>query len=235
MPNFSERSNLQELMDFPIEAKEELFLNLRELETINRLTGGPQHGFSAIKKLILESTKQEIHIVDIGFGAGDMLLYLLKNQHQFNTKIKLTGVDIMPETLEYIQKHHSELLNEVDFQICDFNDWFAKNPQVDIISANLFCHHLTDEQFAIFVTLCQKHATVGTVINDLSRAPIAYYGIKILTKLFSKSRFTRNDAPISVLRGFRINELEPFFQKNGIKNFKITWKWAFKIIMVIKP
>jgi len=235
MTNFSERSSLQELMDFPIETKEELFLNLRELETINRLTGGPQHGFSAIKKLIIEADKQEVHIVDIGFGAGDMLLYLLKNQHQFNVKLKLTGVDIMPETLEYIQKYHSELLNAVDFQICDFNDWFANNPKVDIISANLFCHHLTDKQFADFLILSQKHAKVGTVINDLSRAPIAYYGIKILTNLFSKSQFTRNDAPISVLRGFKINELKSFFQKNGIKNFKITWKWAFKIIMVIKP
>ena len=46
MNKFDNRSTELELMDGEIENKSELFLNLRELEFINTLTGGPALVFS---------------------------------------------------------------------------------------------------------------------------------------------------------------------------------------------
>jgi 2-polyprenyl-3-methyl-5-hydroxy-6-metoxy-1,4-benzoquinol methylase len=229
---YSKRSNELELMDLPFEKKEDLFENLKELEIINKLTGGPSLSFSAIKKILKNHTK-EIHIVDIGFGAGDLLVYILKNQHQLNCKIKLTAIDLLPQAKEYALLHHPQLKDNVTFEVCDYRHWFNSGNKADLIIASLFCHHLNDEQLVEFFEHIKKNCSIGAVINDLARSPIAYYGIKIPTQLFSKSRFTKNDAPLSVLRGFRKQELITLLNKAQIKHYSLQWKWAYRYLLTI--
>jgi 2-polyprenyl-3-methyl-5-hydroxy-6-metoxy-1,4-benzoquinol methylase len=220
-------------MDGEISDKQELFLNLRELEKINTLTGGPKLGFEQISR-ILKGRTEEVHIVDIGFGAGDMLVYLLENTHKLPCPIRLTGVDLMPETLEYVQKYHPELPNNVTLEICDYKDWFAAGNTADIVTANLFCHHLSDKELTEFFKKVTQNIRIGAVFNDLHRHPIAYYGIKIPTQMFSKSRFTKNDAPLSVLRGFKKSELTKLLEEAGVKDYSIEWKWAFRFLITIR-
>ena len=85
----------------------------------------------------------------------------------------------------------------------------------------------------------KQRSAVGFFINDLHRHPFAYYSIKWLTKLFSKSYLVKNDAPLSVLRGFKKKELEMFnFQcsppdrRAGILNARLKWKWAFRWLLI---
>ncbi len=229
---FESRSQEEELMDLPIEAKEELFLNLRELELINKLTGGPSLGFSAIKKILANQTR-EIHIVDVGFGAGDMLQYIVDHADQLPCPVRLTGVDLLEEASEYAKYNHPELSAKVKFETCDYRDWFAKGNKADLIIASLFCHHLPDDGICEFFQYIKTRASIGGIINDLARSPIAYYGIKIPTQLFSRSRFTKNDAPLSVLRGFKRKELEALLVRAGIKNYSLEWKWAFRYLITI--
>ena len=80
----------------------------------------------------------------------------------------------------------------------------------------------------------KNNSTLGFFINDLHRHPVAYLFIKIITKLFSKSYLVKNDAPLSVLRGFRKNEWQQIFEKSGITNYSIKWKWAFRYLVIYK-
>jgi hypothetical protein len=72
------------------------------------------------------------------------------------------------------------------------------------------------------------NAGLGFFINDLHRHFLAYYSIKILTGLFSKSYLVKNDAPLSVQRGFIKKEWEDLMHKSAIDNYSIQWKWAFR-------
>jgi ubiquinone/menaquinone biosynthesis C-methylase UbiE len=236
MSKFSQRSKELELMDLPIDDERELFLNLRELEVINTLTGGPSLVFKHIQLLfntLKLSKNDEIHIADIGYGAGDMLLFLINNKDKLPCKIKLTGVDLMPEAESYALQMHPELEKHVNFVLSDYEEWFQAGNQPDLIVAGLFCHHLSDEQLIQFFSKISKNTKYGAIINDLQRHPIAYYGIKYLTKIFSKSRFTKNDAPLSVLRGFKKKEIESLMQKGNVTQFSIQWKWAFRYLIKI--
>jgi ubiquinone/menaquinone biosynthesis C-methylase UbiE len=229
-PDFSIRSNEHELMDQTIDSIDDLFVNLKELEFINIVTGG-RHTYKALSKIMKQQSKT-YHIADIGFGAGDMLNYILKNKpNQGN--IMLSGVDLMPEAKMYVDKYHPELEDSVAFNIGDYKDFFAQNENIDIAIAGLFCHHLTDDQIIEFFQIIQKNCKVGAVVNDLHRAPLAYYGIKYPTQWFSKSRFTKNDAPLSVLRGFKRSELEYLLKKAGILHYTLEWKWAFRYVLTI--
>jgi hypothetical protein len=77
----------------------------------------------------------------------------------------------------------------------------------------------------------KNNSSVGFFINDLHRQPLAYYFIKLATKLFSKSSLVKNDAPLSVLRGFKKKEWESIFERAGIQNYSIKWKWAFRYLV----
>jgi 2-polyprenyl-3-methyl-5-hydroxy-6-metoxy-1,4-benzoquinol methylase len=237
MTNFAARSTELELMDLPITDESEIFTNLKELEFINTLTGGPSLVYNTLKKILTEYFKnnpiREIHIADIGFGAGDMFVFLLENADDLPCKIRLTGVDLMPEAKVYALQMHPKLAEKVDFVTSDYQDWFAAGNKPDIVLASLFCHHLTDAQLLIFFENIDKNVKIAGIINDLHRHPLAYYGIKYLTEWFSKSRFTKNDAPLSVLRGFSRKELMFLLEKAHIKQYSVTWKWAFRFLIVV--
>jgi len=71
------------------------------------------------------------------------------------------------------------------------------------------------------------------IINDLRRSVWALIGIKLLTILFSKSSMVKNDAPLSVKRGFIKSELIDMLKSLKIINYKIKRKWAFRWLVAI--
>jgi len=44
----------------------------------------------------------------------------------------------------------------------------------------------------------------------------------------------KNDAPLSVKRGFKKNELIALLEKAGFKNYTVQWSWAFRFIIIAK-
>ena len=68
MPNFKTRSREEELLDQPNIPKDDLFQNLRELNTINHLLGGHQVTLIGLKKLMTDKNKT-YHIVDFACGV----------------------------------------------------------------------------------------------------------------------------------------------------------------------
>lgn len=227
--DFSKRSTAKEWMDEPISDQELFFQNLREIEFINKFTGGPATGFKALTQLIGQR-KGTLNLVEIGFGSGDMLQYLMDHQHLLPVQLNITAIDILPETVVYVQKNYPSLLETVDFQVMDYREWLASGPQPDLIYAGLFCHHLSDTELIEFLQYC-RCANIGFVINDLARAPLPYYFIKYATRIFAQSPFTRNDAPLSVLRAFTEGEWKNFLKNAGVRHAEVAWKWAYRYLI----
>jgi len=231
MPNFQHRSKELELMDFPIENPREIFQNFKELVFINRFLGGAQHGYKAIQRI---NNRREVKsIVDIGAGAGDFLEYVHKRKASFHPELELVGVDTMAEAQEFAEATFSLASLGVRWESTDYKLWMDSGNAPDVIHAGLFCHHLNDEQLIDFLRISHQHAKCAVVINDLHRHPVAYYSIQWITRLFSKSRYTKNDAPLSVLRGFTKQEWIDLMKRAGISEYEIHWKWAFRHLIVI--
>jgi hypothetical protein len=53
-----------------------------------------------------------------------------------------------------------------------------------------------------------------------------------LTALFSKSYLVKNDAPLSVKRGFKKSELISLLKKAGFTDYSVKWSWAFRYKIV---
>ena len=220
-----ERSYKKELLDQDNIPFDDIKQNLKELNTINTLLGGHSITLAGIKKLLPTSDK-EIHIVEIGCGGGDNLAYL---QKKLKGNLKYTGIDLKESCIDFAKKTYPT----INFITNDYRQAsFDKKP--DIIFTSLFCHHFTDEQLIEQFTWLQANTRIGFIINDLQRHPLAFHSIKILTQLFSKSYLVKNDAPLSVARGFHKEELQRLLSKAKIETFQILWKWAFRYLVVAK-
>lgn len=233
MPDFSQRSYRPELLDDPAIPFQDIRRNMQELNFINTWLGG--HGITLQGVKALTAKKPAVNICEIGCGGGDNLIAIRKWLRKKNISASFTGIDINPHCIEVARTQLVELdtskENSYKLIASDYKDvYFDEKP--DIIFSSLFCHHFTDEALVQQLTWMYTNAKLGFFINDLHRHPAAYYSIKWLTAAFSRSYLVKNDAPLSVARGFSKKEWLQLLDKAGITNFSIHWKWAFRWLII---
>ena len=143
-----------------------------------------------------------------------------------------TGIDIKEECIQFARTR-KELQGCTNWIKSDYKTAsFIKPP--DVIFSSLFCHHFKDDELVTQLEWMKQHSRIGFFINDLQRHPLAYYSIKILTQLFSRSYLVKNDAPLSVQRGFTKKEWQSIFAKAGIEPYQMQWQWAFRYLILFR-
>lgn len=228
--NFSKRSYQKELLDRNDIPFEDIKRNMKELDFINKYLGGHKITLNGIRSVLKENpTKKNISILEIGCGGGDNLRVIKKYLCKKNISAQLSGVDINLHCIEFARSRKEN--EDIIFFTSDYK-LLKPEKKPDIVFCSLFCHHFTDEEIIDILKWMKENSRLGFFINDLHRHPFAYYSIKWLTKIFSKSYLVKNDAALSVMRGFRRQELEIYYQRSSISNIQLKWKWAFRWLMI---
>ncbi len=227
--NLSTRSYEQELLDdvnIPFEAIRQ---NMLELDIINTYLGGHR---ITIKGVQLLSGKQNVlHICEIGCGGGDNLAAIARWASSKNIQLEITGIDINHNCID-VATQRKDIGSKANWITSDYrNVNFTRYP--DIIFSSLFCHHFTNGSLIEQLQWMHRNSAKGFFINDLHRHWLAYYSIKVLTQLFSKSYLVKNDAPLSVKRGFKKEEWMDLLGKASIKA-EVSWEWAFRHLVLSK-
>ena len=230
-PNFSQRSNLPELMDQLNVEAHEIYQALRELEIVNKLLGGFNVTTNALKKLDLKNIP--ITIADFGSGGGDVLRKIADWASKNKMNVKLVGVDFNALMTEYSLKHSKEYSN-ISFKTMNVFDETLLHEKIDIVTSTLFCHHFDDEDLIKLIVRMNKISRKAVIINDLHRHWFAYYSIKWITAIFSKTYLVKYDAALSVARSLTKKEWKIILFKAGIKNYTIKWMWAWRWQIIIK-
>ena len=207
---------------------------LRELEVINKWLGGNHVTIDGLQRLtrVRKAITQPLVIVDIGCGGGDMLKLVASWARRNKLEVDLVGVDANPNIIRYAEKI-TLAFPEIRYQTLDIFSAEFEALKYDVLLATLFTHHFEDDQLAQLLSRVQRQARLGVVINDLHRHWFAFYSIKMLTRLFSKSAMVRNDAAVSVLRAFLKKEWVDLMHKADIENYRIRWMWAFRWQIII--
>ena len=201
---------------------------MQELDFINTWLGGHAITLAGIKALLREQGVTK-HIVEIGCGGGDNLRVIKKWADGKGIKVSLYGVDINPECIAFAESRTEN--KGIKFHCSDYKEFQFEKPP-DIIFSSLFCHHFLDDDLIYMMRWMQQNARIGFFINDLHRHPLAYYSIKMLTQMFSGSYMVKNDAPLSVTRGFKKEDWQNIFTAAGIQPYRLIWKWAFRWLII---
>lgn len=230
LDKFKYRTDKTEMLDAPGIPQELLFQNLRELDILNRRLGGHGISIQGLKQLITDKNRT-YHIVDLGCGSGDTLIHMAKWARTNGYTVKLTGIDINEHSIDYLNQH---CINYPEITGIEkgYYDFLMEASDIDIVHCSLFCHHLNDKELVNLFRWFVQHLRTGLIINDLKRSALAYFSVKLFTRLFNGSPLAVNDGPISVLRGFKREELESLLQSAGIKSYSITQKIGFRYLVV---
>lgn len=231
MVDLSKRSNQDEIMDDLADNSQSLFRALKELDIINKWLGGNAVTLSTVKKLLISQPNKVWHIADLGCGSGEMLKKIAGFARKNKIKLICSGFDANPHIVNYAEEHCSTF-PEINFHSENILSEEFKGRSFDIILCTLFLHHFNDEVlvnlFWQFNNQCEK-----LIINDLHRNWFAYYSIKWITRLFSRSAMVQNDACLSVWRGFKKHDLENILLKAQITHYQLNWRWAFRWKIVV--
>jgi 2-polyprenyl-3-methyl-5-hydroxy-6-metoxy-1,4-benzoquinol methylase len=227
------RSEQLELMDdFQFQGAEMEAL-LGDLRRINKWLGGYNTTLSGIRKLMnMHGEKNEITILDLGCGDGEMLRVCAGSLKSKGIEFKFIGLDANPHIIQEA-KRRSVGHPEIEFITMDVFSEAFESLEYDIAVCSLFLHHFKDEQLIVLLKKLCTHAKVGSVINDLERSRIAFVLFKIVSTLFVRTRTAKNDGLISIARAFKKKELEAFSKKLNARHF-INWKWAFRYQWIIQ-
>ena len=231
MINLNTRSYQTELLDATNIPFADIRQNMQELNTINTYLGGHTISINGIKKILKTfRTDQPIVICEIGCGGGDNLKAVEEWSVRNNIQVRFIGIDLKATCIEFAQQQYPALkANWIvsDYKAIQFND-----DKPDIIFSSLFCHHFEDAELVTMLQWMRLNTRKGFFINDLHRHYLAYSSIKLITGIFSKSYLVKNDAPLSVARGFKKKEWQHLIKSAGITNCTIHWKWAFRHLIV---
>ena len=229
---FTYRSDDKELLDELNIPQGLLYKNLRELDILNRTTGGHAISLKGIRQLITDHQKI-YHVVDLGCGSGDALKAIADWARLNNFRVRLTGVDMNVDAIEYLKIHCADY-PEITGIVADYRDYLDRNESIDIVHCALFCHHLNDDELLRLFNYFRQYAKTGFIINDLHRHWLAYYSAWLFTRLLNGTKLAKNDGPVSVLRGFKSVELSRLLNKATITNYSIQKEWVFRYLIISK-
>lgn len=228
--NLQHRSYQKELLDEHDIPFEDIRRNMYELDVINTWLGGHKITIKGFRELC--GSNKSLTVCEIGCGGGDNLAAIKKWCDKKNILLHCIGIDIKKECIATAKENKVLQQNSEWIESNYKQATFKQKP--DIIFSSLFCHHFTEDELVQQLQWMQANSRRGFFINDLHRHILAYHSIRLLTKFFSKSYLVKNDAPLSVARGFTKQEWKNIFSAANIHSYKLNWKWAFRFMIIYK-
>ena len=230
--DFAHRSKQTELMDTEIVEFAEFHQCLRQLEIVNVLSLAYRPTLRWLRRILRHTpSNDEVAILDVGSGGGDMLRKIRKLTPGLNRNAHLIGVDLNPWSKQSAERDTPPDL-DIDYWTSNI---FTLDPslKIDFIISCNFTHPLSNEELVKFIRWMDSHARRGWLANDLHRHPLPYYFIKTVFGALPFSRMMRSDGPISISRAFVAADWRGLLDQAGIPPERSSIEWFFPFRYVV--
>ena len=207
----------QELLDGPLDDREVLVGNLRDLARVNRRLGGVELSIRAIDTLA--PGRSPIDVLDVGTGGADIPLALIERGRATGRLVRVTGIDSRPEVLAAAAQADRRVTatGELALHVADGSTLPFHDGAFDVVHASLLVHHLEPDAARSALVEMARVARLGVVLNDLVRGRAAWAGAWALSHFATRNVFTRHDAPLSVRRAYSVAELTALLAAAGVR------------------
>ncbi|HWW55599.1 MAG TPA: methyltransferase domain-containing protein [Sphingopyxis sp.] len=196
----------------PIEAEEEMDAAdlpparyakvLADLSRINGLTMAPRPTLGFLDRVRKRGVgERPLRILDVGFGAGDMLARIARWGERRGVALDLAGVDLNPKSEKVARPR---LDGRAKLITGDYRDLAGQ--RWDVVVSSLVTHHMTAGQRREFLHFMESEAARGWLVNDLHRQRLPFAGYPLLAAVAWVDPIVRRDGQLSVGRSFRRDE-----------------------------
>lgn len=216
-----------ELLDDPASDATLVTRSLRDVAEANRWFGGTAAVLAEIDPL-LQAAHSNLTLLDVGTGAGDIPEKARQLAHK-------RGVDLTTIGLERTTSAAAGAESRARF-VCVGNGLqlpFRDN-SMDIVTCSQVLHHFADDEATTLLQEMHRVARRLAVVADLRRSWIAAAGIWASSFALRFHPVSRHDGVLSVLRGYRRDELAALVHRAvGVRpqsrnrlGFRVTASWS---------
>jgi ubiquinone/menaquinone biosynthesis C-methylase UbiE len=209
---------IPELLDSDAGTPAEIATSLRDLWRINCWFGGVSTSTGLVRRIAERSGRRELSLLEVAAGSGELPRAMSK-------RLVRNGVQLRVSLLDKAPAHLNGAANAV---IADALAIPYRDCAVDVVSSNLFLHHLDPEDVVRFVGEALRVCRIAVLINDLRRSRLHLAAVYAGLPLF-RSRLTRHDGPASVRRAYSVSELRAMLKQTGAAQVDISRHYFFRI------
>lgn len=217
MPDLSVRFDGQEAMDRPDCSERKLHRTLGQFRYLNRAVSRYR---SLLKRWIVSDMRRDpsrpYHLLDLGAGACDIPVWLLRTCRRAGLRLTVTALDSDPRTLAWARARHHGIpgLRVVRGSAADL----PGPGEVDYVFANHLLHHLADADICRLLRDIAAVARRGYLVSDLVRSRSSYVWFSLLARPFLLGSFAYADGRISIRKGFTPEELQRLVHRAGLED-----------------
>jgi SAM-dependent methyltransferase len=190
------RTIARELMDGPVDDVGELEGNLRDIAFANARLGGTAPLLHALRRL----DTPRVELLDVGSGAGDVALALLRDASRRGVELRVTCLDHSEQMLALARKTAGDQ-PALSFVRADGGALPFGDGAFDVVICTLALHHFEPAGARALLRELRRVARIVPVVCDLRRSALAFAATWLWSRT-SRNRLTRHDAPLSVRRAY---------------------------------
>jgi ubiquinone/menaquinone biosynthesis C-methylase UbiE len=211
-----------ELLDTDSGTPAEVEESLGDLQRINRLFGGVATTADMVARVARSTKRSSFSLLEVAAGSG----YVPETaRHQLEQRGLHLRVMVLDRVPSHLSNGHPAVAG--DALALPFRD-----ASFDLVSCNLFAHHLSPQELVKFVDEALRVCRVAVLINDLVRHPLhmslVYAGMPLY-----RSRLTRHDAPASVRQAYTPKEMTTLLTQSSAARVEIHRHYLFRMGVIV--
>lgn len=191
-----QRVTIPEVLDSAECPPEQVECSLRDLGRINRWFGGVATTQALIERVARLTGKRHLSVIEVAAGFGEV-------PRLVSQRLARQGITLECTLLDRLRSH---LRGDVRSVVADALALPFRDSSFDVVSCNLFAHHLDPENLSRFVRDAARVSRRAVVINDLIRHPLhlalVYAGFPLM-----RCRVSRVDGVASVRGAYVPDEI----------------------------
>lgn len=217
-----------ELLDNDEGTPAEIAASLGDLLSINRRFGGIATTEAMITRIAQEANAKSLSILEVAAGAGDLPKIVRQRLQKRGIQVEITLLD---RAASHLNDGHGRNGNAIRAVVGDALALPFSDGAFDLVSCNLFAHHLSGEQVIQFANEGLRVSRIALLINDLIREwmhlAVTYAGMPLF-----HSRITRHDAPASVRQAYTVEEMRELLQRTTSARIDIDRHFLYRMAAI---
>lgn len=220
------------MLDLDEAPYEEVQDSLQDVAKVNRYLSGYRVLLQHVEPFLRShKANHPFRVLDAATGSADQPMALVELARRIGVPIQITAIDINAKMLKLAQEEVAHY-PEIQLVQCDILRLPFRDDEFDLAVNSLSLHHFSWDKAVKILRTIYKAGRLGMVVNDLHRSRIAHTTIFILTRIFTRNRLTRYDAPVSVMNAFTPKEFCELAQQAEIDPYEIHRHFPYRIALL---
>ena len=227
---FRQRSYEPERLDTGDYTAEEYESCLVELRRVNRWLGDAHALKAALLPELRRAGLKSFSLLDAGAGSGYLLRVIAGEARRMNLSATLVGVELNERSCRAIREE-SRGFDRVAAVRADALRLPFADGALDYVACSLFTHHFTDDAVVSLLKELARVARRRVFVIDLHRHALAYLLYTTAGRLLVRTALVREDGALSILRGFRPDELRRLAGDAGLREIEVRRRFPFRLVL----